>query len=213
MWRSTGQFPWRRGRKAPCLGARFCLVAKELQNPSDHTKNPDLLLICCERVQKNAEARCVPSSSCGTFWTVSTRHNRQLPWTALLRLTEHSLTCPSRAITFQMASRCLANRNGAGIHQCNEPFPPQSLHCYHHWQREGHWYRFFQSRHGQCVRHLNMGAMTVLSGGIGRSISPEAGAMIICAGLAKVNPITVTRWIALPMLVALAFVTICLYVI
>lgn len=60
---------------------------------------------------------------------------------------------------------------------------------------------------------MNMGAMTVLSGGIGRSISPVAGAMIICAGLAKVNPITVTRWIALPMLVALAFVTICLYVI
>ena len=58
-----------------------------------------------------------------------------------------------------------------------------------------------------------MGAMTVLSGGIGRSISPVAGAMIICAGLAKVNLITVTRWIALPMLVALAFVTICLYVI
>lgn len=58
-----------------------------------------------------------------------------------------------------------------------------------------------------------MGAMTVLSGGIGRSISPVAGAMIIRAGLAKVNPITVTRWIALPMLVVLAFVTICLYVI
>ena len=58
-----------------------------------------------------------------------------------------------------------------------------------------------------------MGAMTVLSGGIERSIPPVAGAMIICAGLAKVNPIKVTRWIALPMLVALAFVTICLYVI
>lgn len=60
---------------------------------------------------------------------------------------------------------------------------------------------------------MNMGAMTVLSGGIERSIPPVAGAMIICAGLAKVNPIKVTRWIALPMLVALAFVTICLYVI
>lgn len=59
---------------------------------------------------------------------------------------------------------------------------------------------------------MNMGAMTVLSGGIGRSVSPVAGAMIICAGLAHVNPITVTRWIALPMLVALAFVTVTLYV-
>ena len=60
---------------------------------------------------------------------------------------------------------------------------------------------------------MNMGAMTVLSGGIGRSVSPVAGAMIICAGLAKVSPITVTRWIALPMLCALAFVTVTLYVI
>ena len=59
---------------------------------------------------------------------------------------------------------------------------------------------------------MNMGAMTVLSGGIGRSVSPVAGAMIICAGLAKVSPITVTRWIALPMLVALCFVTLTLYV-
>ena len=54
--------------------------------------------------------------------------------------------------------------------------------------------------------------MTVLSGGIGRSISPVAGAMIICAGLAKVSPMTVTRWIVLPMLCALACVTLMLYV-
>lgn len=59
---------------------------------------------------------------------------------------------------------------------------------------------------------MNMGAMTVLSGGIGRSISPVAGAMIICAGIAKVSPITITRWIILPMLCALAFVTVMLYV-
>ncbi len=59
---------------------------------------------------------------------------------------------------------------------------------------------------------MNMGAMTVLSGGIGRSISPVAGAMIICAGLAKVSPITVSRWIVLPMLAALGFATLTLYV-
>ena len=59
---------------------------------------------------------------------------------------------------------------------------------------------------------MNMGCMTVLSGGIGRSISPVAGAMIICAGLAKVSPMTVTRWIVLPMLCALACVTLMLYV-
>lgn len=52
----------------------------------------------------------------------------------------------------------------------------------------------------------NTGALPMLK-------MPVSHAMIICAGLAKVNPITVTRWIALPMLVTLAFVTICLYVI
>ena len=59
---------------------------------------------------------------------------------------------------------------------------------------------------------MNMGAMTVLSGGIGRSLSPVAGAMIICAGIAKVSPIAVTRWICIPMLCALATATFILYV-
>lgn len=59
---------------------------------------------------------------------------------------------------------------------------------------------------------MNMGAMTVLSGGIGRSLSPVAGAMIICAGIAKVSPMTVSRWISIPMLCALATATFILYV-
>lgn len=59
---------------------------------------------------------------------------------------------------------------------------------------------------------MNMGAMTVLSGGIGRSISPVAGAMIICAGIAKVSPMTVAKFQIIPMSGALIFVTLMLYV-
>ena len=59
---------------------------------------------------------------------------------------------------------------------------------------------------------MNMGAMTVLSGGIGRSLSPVAGAMIICAGIAKVSPIAVSRWICLPMICALSTAAFILYV-
>ncbi|MDU4962221.1 MAG: C4-dicarboxylate transporter DcuC [Sporomusaceae bacterium] len=50
---------------------------------------------------------------------------------------------------------------------------------------------------------MHMGAMTVLSGGIGRSMSPVAGAMIICAGIAKVTPFDVVKYNAPAMLAAL----------
>lgn len=59
---------------------------------------------------------------------------------------------------------------------------------------------------------MDMGAMTVLSGGIGRSISPVAGAMLICAGIAKVAPMTVAKYQILPMGAALTLVTLLLYV-
>ncbi|CAK7050100.1 MAG: Putative cryptic C4-dicarboxylate transporter DcuD [Desulfovibrio sp.] len=57
---------------------------------------------------------------------------------------------------------------------------------------------------------MNMGAMTVLSGGIGRSMSLVSGCMIICAGIAKVTPIEVLKRIWIPMLAALAFVVVTL---
>lgn len=50
---------------------------------------------------------------------------------------------------------------------------------------------------------MHMGAMTVLSGGIGRSMSPVAGAMIICAGIAKVTPFDVVKYNTPAMLAAL----------
>ncbi len=59
---------------------------------------------------------------------------------------------------------------------------------------------------------MNMGVMTVLSGAIGRSLSPVCGAMVICAGIAKVSPITVSRWIFLPLLAALTFIVCTVYV-
>lgn len=57
---------------------------------------------------------------------------------------------------------------------------------------------------------MNMGAVTVLSGAIGRAISPVAGCMIICAGVAKVNPLEVIKYSAAPMLAALLVVTVML---
>lgn len=54
---------------------------------------------------------------------------------------------------------------------------------------------------------MDMGAVTVISGGIGRAISPVAGCMIICAEIAKVNPIEVIKYSAVPMVAALFTVT------
>ena len=50
-----------------------------------------------------------------------------------------------------------------------------------------------------------LGSLAQIAGAMGRSMSPVAGAAIICAGLAKVNPMEITKRNALPCLVA-AFV-------
>ena len=57
---------------------------------------------------------------------------------------------------------------------------------------------------------MNMGAMTVLSGGIGRSTSILSACTIVCAGIAKVTPIDIVRknWPA--MVAALIFAAITL---
>ncbi len=60
---------------------------------------------------------------------------------------------------------------------------------------------------------MNMGVMTVLSGAIGRSLSPVCGAMVICSGIAHVSPMTVSRWIFLPLVAALCFIVFAVYVI
>ena len=45
-------------------------------------------------------------------------------------------------------------------------------------------------------------SLAQIAGAMGRSMSPVAGAAIICAGLAKVNPMEVSKRNALPCLAA-----------
>lgn len=49
---------------------------------------------------------------------------------------------------------------------------------------------------------MDLGSLAQIAGAMGRSMSPVAGAAIICAGLAKVNPIEVSKRNALPCLVS-----------
>ncbi|PHO14445.1 C4-dicarboxylate transporter DcuC, partial [Malaciobacter marinus] len=56
----------------------------------------------------------------------------------------------------------------------------------------------------------NMGSLIVLSGAIGRTMSPLAGAAIICAGFAKVSTIDVVKRTSFGMVLALITVYIIL---
>lgn len=47
---------------------------------------------------------------------------------------------------------------------------------------------------------MNLGSMAQMAGAIGRSMSPVAGAAIVCAQLANVSPMEITKRNALPML-------------
>lgn len=49
---------------------------------------------------------------------------------------------------------------------------------------------------------MDLGSLAQIAGAMGRSMSPVAGAAIICAGLAKVNPIEISKRNALPCLAA-----------
>ena len=49
---------------------------------------------------------------------------------------------------------------------------------------------------------LPMGSQAFIAGALGRSMSPVAGVAIVCAGLAQVNPIEMTKRNAIPMVVA-----------
>lgn len=51
-----------------------------------------------------------------------------------------------------------------------------------------------------------MGSLAALSGAIGRSMSPIAGAVIICAGIAKVSTVDVVKRTAIPMIFAIIVV-------
>ena len=47
---------------------------------------------------------------------------------------------------------------------------------------------------------MDLGSLAQMAGAIGRSMSPVAGAAIICAQLANVNPIELSKRNAIPML-------------
>lgn len=53
------------------------------------------------------------------------------------------------------------------------------------------------------MTEVQMGSMATLGGTLGRTMSPIAGATIICAGIAGVNPMEITKRNAIPMLCAL----------
>lgn len=53
------------------------------------------------------------------------------------------------------------------------------------------------------MSQVQMGTMATLAGTLGRSMSPIAGATIICAGIAGVNPMEITKRNGIPMLCAL----------
>ena len=58
----------------------------------------------------------------------------------------------------------------------------------------------FAEQFGMSI--MDLGSLAQIAGAMGRSISPVAGAAIICAGLARVNPIEVSKRNALPCLAA-----------
>lgn len=53
------------------------------------------------------------------------------------------------------------------------------------------------------MTEVQMGSMATLGGTLGRTMSPIAGATIICAGIAGINPMEITKRNALPMVGAL----------
>ena len=50
---------------------------------------------------------------------------------------------------------------------------------------------------------VQMGSMATLGGTLGRTMSPIAGATIICAGFAGINPMEITKRNCIPMILAL----------
>lgn len=56
----------------------------------------------------------------------------------------------------------------------------------------------------------NIGSIATLAGCLGRTMSPLAGAAIVCSGLAMINPLEISKRNALPMVAALIIITLML---
>lgn len=52
----------------------------------------------------------------------------------------------------------------------------------------------------------NLGPAAAISGGLGRTMSPVAGVVIVCAGIAKVNPFELSKRVAPGMITAVLFI-------
>ena len=59
---------------------------------------------------------------------------------------------------------------------------------------------------------IELGSVAQIAAGLGRTMSPVAGAAIICAGLAGINPMEIVKRNAIPTIVALAVVTIAMFI-
>ena len=58
---------------------------------------------------------------------------------------------------------------------------------------------------------VQLGAVAQIAAGLGRTMSPVAGGVIILAGIAGVNPFEVAKRTALPVLIALIVTTVAMY--
>lgn len=58
---------------------------------------------------------------------------------------------------------------------------------------------------------VQLGAVAQIAAGLGRTMSPVAGGVIILAGIAGVNPMEIVKRTALPCLVAVAVVTVAMF--
>lgn len=59
---------------------------------------------------------------------------------------------------------------------------------------------------------VELGAVAQIAAGLGRTMSPVAGAAIICAGLAVINPMEIVKRNALPTVVAVVVVTVAMFI-
>lgn len=59
---------------------------------------------------------------------------------------------------------------------------------------------------------VELGAVAQIAAGLGRTMSPVAGAAIICAGLAGINPMEIVKRNALPTIVAVVVVTVTMFI-
>ncbi len=60
---------------------------------------------------------------------------------------------------------------------------------------------------------VQLGAVAQIAAGLGRTMSPVAGGVIILAGIAGVNPMEIVKRTSLPVLIALVVVTICMFIV